>query len=67
MRDHRERLHATFAALSSEAGADRPDLVATQVMLLYDGAMVKAHIDGTPAAADAARAAAEMLLRPATG
>jgi AcrR family transcriptional regulator len=63
VREHRELLKAMFAALAKEAGAGSPDLVATQVMLLYDGAMVRAHIDGTPAAAQAAKAAAEMLLR----
>jgi AcrR family transcriptional regulator len=66
VREHRELLHATFAALGSEAGVDSPDLVATQVMLLYDGAMVKAHIDGTPAAAQAAKAAAATVLGAAT-
>ena len=65
VREHRRQLHTRFAALSGEAGADDPDLVATQVMLLYDGAMVKAHIDDTPAAAQAAKAATEMLLRSA--
>jgi AcrR family transcriptional regulator len=66
VREHREFLHATFTELSREAGADAPDLVATQIMLLYDGAMVRAHVDGTPAAARAAKAAAEQLLRATT-
>jgi AcrR family transcriptional regulator len=65
VREHRELLHATFAALGSEAGADAPDLLATQVMSLYDGALVRAHIEGTPDAAQAAKAAAENLLAAA--
>jgi len=67
VRGHREQLHARFAALAGEAGANDPDLVATQVMSLYDGALVKAHIEGTPAAAQEAKAAAETLLRQSAG
>lgn len=64
--EHRKLLLATFTELSREAGADAPDIVATQIMMLYDGAMVRAHLDGTPAAARAAKAATEALLRATT-
>lgn len=53
-----------FAQLASEAGVpdSRTDALATQLMLLYDGAAVLGQIEATPRAALAARDAAAVLL-----
>jgi AcrR family transcriptional regulator len=53
---------ALFADLAQQAGAADPDRVAQQLRLLYDGAMVSAHVDTSSTAVAAARAMAEMVL-----
>jgi AcrR family transcriptional regulator len=58
---------ALFADLGKEAGAADPDRVAQQLRLLYDGAMVSAHVDKSNVAVAAARAMAEMVLDQAIG
>jgi AcrR family transcriptional regulator len=51
-----------FTDLAREAGADGPELLGRQLVLLYDGASLAAHLDGNPNAASTARAlAAEMV------
>jgi AcrR family transcriptional regulator len=64
---------ALFVELGETAGAVDPDLLAEQLLQLYDGAQIAARMDRNPAAAaTAARAAAAALLdaairpRPAT-
>ena len=56
-----------FADLARAAGAADPGRLASQLMLLYDGASVAARMDRDPAAAAVARAAAATLLDAATG
>jgi len=51
-----------FAGLAKEAGAVKPDQLAHQLQLLYDGAMVSAQMDHDPRAAGAARAVAAQML-----
>jgi AcrR family transcriptional regulator len=51
-----------FADLAKQAGAAEPDRLAQQLRLLYDGAMVSAHVDRSSTAAAAARATVEMVL-----
>lgn len=51
-----------FANLAKQAGAADPDRVAQQLMLIYDGASVSAHVDRNSSAMAAARSMAEMLL-----
>jgi AcrR family transcriptional regulator len=51
-----------FADLAKQAGAADPDRVALQLRLLYDGAMVSAHVDTSNIAVAAARAMAETVL-----
>jgi AcrR family transcriptional regulator len=53
---------ALFADLAKQAGATDPDRVAQQLRVLYDGAMVSAHVDTSNTAVAAARAMAEMVL-----
>ena len=51
-----------FARLARDAGAARPDALARQLQMLYDGAAVSGQTDRDPAIAKAARAAAALLL-----
>ena len=53
---------ALFADLARQAGATDPERTSQQLRLLYDGASVSAHVDGSAAAAVAARALAEVVL-----
>src|ERR1700678_1922385 len=53
---------ALFADLAKQAGAADPDRLAQQLRLLYDGAMVSAHVDPNSTAVAAARALAEIAL-----
>jgi AcrR family transcriptional regulator len=53
---------ALFADLAKQAGAADPDGVAQQLRVLYDGAMLSAHVDTSNTAVGAARAMAEMVL-----
>jgi AcrR family transcriptional regulator len=53
---------ALFADLARQAGASDADRTAQQLRLLYDGASVSAHVDGSATAAAAARALAEVVL-----
>ena len=53
---------ALFADLAKQAGAAAPDQLAQQLRLLYDGALVSAHVDTNSTAVPAARAMAQMLL-----
>jgi AcrR family transcriptional regulator len=62
IREHRQRLQATITSLCAAAGARDPDLLAAQLVLLYDGAMITANIEGTPTVARTAKAAAATLL-----
>lgn len=51
-----------FTDLAKAAGAKDPARLARQLVLLYDGATVSAHMDRDPTAAAAARTAASVLL-----
>jgi AcrR family transcriptional regulator len=64
-REHRQQLKARFVDLAREAGVKSPDRLASQLVLLYDAAMVSAHIDGDPSPARTARDAAAVLLEQA--
>ena len=62
-REHRRWLRDTFAQLGGEAGASAPERLAAQLLMLYDGAMVAAHVDRDRGAAVSATAAAAALMR----
>ena len=55
-------MRAPLTELAAQAGVPRPDVLARQLHLLYDGSGQSARLDHDPAAAVAARAAAETLL-----
>ena len=61
-RAYRRWLHDFFAGLAAAAGAPEPDLLASQIQLLYDGAKLAASVDGNAGVTAASRAAAEALL-----
>lgn len=59
---HREWVRGLFAGLLAEAGVTAPDLLARQLEMLYDGAMIGAHTEPDAQWAAAARAAARALV-----
>jgi AcrR family transcriptional regulator len=59
---HRAWVRRTFAGLAADAGAVGPELLAMQLELLYDGAMVGAQAEPELGWAQAARSAATALL-----
>jgi AcrR family transcriptional regulator len=61
-RAYRGWLRDFFTELSAAAGAPDPDQLASQIHLLYDGAMLAASLDGNTGITTASRAAAEALL-----
>ena len=64
--EYRGWMRNLFTDLARDAGAPDPAGLATQLMLLYDGANIAARIDRNPAAAADARAVAATLLDVAT-
>lgn len=58
---HKQTVGAMFAALAAEAGATEPELLATQMLCLVEGALVVAHLQVADAPIEAARAAALTL------
>ncbi|MEJ1958517.1 MAG: hypothetical protein WDM70_02880 [Nitrosomonadales bacterium] len=58
----RQWTRALFADLAKQAGAAKPDLLAHQLVLLYDGASVSAQMDGDPSAAAVAKSMAAQIL-----
>jgi AcrR family transcriptional regulator len=56
---HKKMIQETFFELAKEAGADNPDLLSRQLMILWDGAITQAYIHQDPGivsfAVDAAR------------
>ncbi len=64
--DTRAWTRTLFTDLAREAGAADPETLAQQLVLLYDGALISAQMDGNTGAAAAARTAASMMLDAAT-
>ncbi len=60
--DSRRWTRGLFASLAKGAGAAQPDMLAAQLMLLYDGAAASAQMDRNPATATAAKTAAALLI-----
>ena len=63
--DSRSWIRGTFEKLGRDAGARNPDLLARQLVLLYDGATVAAQMDKDVGAARRAREMALTLLEVA--
>ena len=61
-RNVRRWLLDTMVELTTALGAADPAGLARQLTLLYDGALAQSRLDQTPAAAEAARAAANALV-----
>ncbi len=59
---HRAWLRGLFRDLASEAGARKPERLAQELMLLYDGAGISAWMDRDSSAAKAARSVATALV-----
>ena len=66
-RDARRWTRELLSGLAKEAGASNPDVLAKQLVLLYDGAAASAQMDREPAAAAEARAVAVLLIDAACG
>lgn len=60
--DARRWMLRLFTDLAREAGAREPEALAQQFVILYDGALISAQMDGNAAAAVQARAMASGLL-----
>jgi AcrR family transcriptional regulator len=54
-----------FTDLAREAGVGEPELLGKQLVLLYDGASIAAHLDGNRNAASTARTLAAQMLSAA--
>ena len=61
-RAYRGWLRDFLQELAAAAGAPDPGLLASQIHLLYDGAMLAASLDGNAGITEASRAGAEALL-----
>ncbi len=62
-RDHKRTLRALLAGVAAQAGVADPAVLAERLMLLVEGAIVTAHVEGDLDAARRARSAASALLR----
>jgi hypothetical protein len=54
-----------FTDLAREAGVGEPELLGKQLVLLYDGASISAHLDGNRNAVSTARTLAAQMLSAA--
>ncbi len=61
----RRWLKALFVELAGNAGARKPERLARELVMLYDGAVTAAQMDGDLEAPHAAREAAAVLLERA--
>lgn len=62
---HKTAILGAIEALATEAGAGNPAMLAHQIGLLMDGAIVAAMVTKDPGAADLAQATASVLIRSA--
>lgn len=61
---HKKVVLAHIEKLAAEMGADQPDVLAHQIALLMDGAIVAAMVTRSPRVADTAALAMKQLLSP---
>ena len=62
---YRHDIHVLFNELAVAAGVPDPELLASQLQLIYDGGGLAANLDNNPEIATAARAAASALIATA--
>jgi AcrR family transcriptional regulator len=62
---YRADVRGLFAELAAQAGAPDPELLASQLQMIYDGASLSVRMDHDPGVAVAQRAAAEALVQAA--
>jgi AcrR family transcriptional regulator len=65
--DTRQWIRELFVGLARDAGAAEPEALAQQLVILYDGALISAHMDRNHKAALAARTVAAAMLAVASG
>jgi len=63
--EHKRQLHTHFTELAERAGANNPSQLASQLLLLKEGAIVIAQLRGSSGVAKEAKAAAETLMEAA--
>lgn len=64
--EHKRRLLTYVIGLAEQADANSPGALARQLMLLKEGAIVTAHLQGPKGVADDAKVAATVLIEAAT-
>ncbi len=62
VRSHKDWVRGIFRTIATEAGAAQPDMVAHQLMALWDGAVVEAYIQQSRKPIEAARRAVAVIL-----
>lgn len=62
VRSHKDWVRGIFRTIATEAGAAQPDMVAHQLMALWDGAVVEAYIQQSLKPIEAARRAVAVIL-----
>lgn len=65
--EHKRLLLHYVIGLAKGAGADDPELLARQLLMLKDGAIVMAHLQGADGVAEDAKKAAAILIDQAVG
>ncbi|MEP2706057.1 MAG: TetR/AcrR family transcriptional regulator [Roseibium sp.] len=60
--EHKRLLHQAFKSIAEKAGARDAGLLARQLLILKEGAIVAAHMSFDPDAAQAAKLAAQVLI-----
>ena len=66
-KEHKQQMLAYFHALAADAGAKDPELLAQQISLLVEGAVIHMEVFREPQAARIADAAAQKLVAEALG
>ena len=64
-KSYRADVRGLFAELAAQAGVPDPELLASQLQMIYDGASLAVRMDHDPGVAVAQRAAAEALVQAA--
>lgn len=63
--EHKAEMRAYLVSLAAEAGADDPEELGEQLLLLIDGATIAAHVGGDPKAARRVRRIGKTLIKTA--